>query len=152
MSQWQDRKAVLVSLGIAAVAVWVAVVHTVVSKWPTAEATPVIVQAEAAPEVRPIVHEWGGNFRDPFSGTAPQAATARSERAQQPESVRPETIRLRLIGIVDGTAMVETATGAVVLAKRGDSVDNARISDMTTSTVTLRYRGDTITLSLDSVQ
>lgn len=151
MSEWKDRKGVVVPLGLLATTVWAYVLYTLVAAWPSAEPEPLVSSLRPPRVVEAVTHVWQDDFRDPFS------ATVRSEapvpHAQQNVSTTPDvTIRMRLVGVVDGTAMVETASGVVVLAIRGDSIDGVRVIEVTSSTVKLRHRGRTVTLSLDTTQ
>lgn len=148
MREWHDRKSLVVPLGVLAVTVWAYVLYTLVAAWPASEPDVQVPSLQAPDVTETIAHVWQDDFRDPFS------STVRSEppvsRVPRNVSATPEVVvRLRLIGVVDGTAMLEQPDGGVLLARRGTDVEGGQVTSVSPEAVVLRIRGRTQTLRLE---
>ncbi|MEL6443168.1 MAG: hypothetical protein AAF089_04255 [Bacteroidota bacterium] len=148
MREWNDRKSVVVPLGVLAVTVWAYVLYTLVAAWPASEPEVPGPTLRTAEGIVTVAHVWGKDFRDPFSGAERPGASVASVQLDAPAT--PDVaVRLRLIGVVDGTAMLEQPDGAVILVRRGAQVDGGRVTSMTSETIVLRIQGRTQTLTLE---
>lgn len=149
MREWSDRKGVVVPLGLLAVTVWAYVLYTLVAAWPASESEVLVPTLRATQEIETVAHVWQDDFRDPFVGPVRSDTSVRNIRAQQVEAEVSEPLRLRLLGVVDGTAMLEKSDGSVVLARRGTEVGVGKVVAITSTSVTLRVRTGTRVISID---
>lgn len=148
MSEWRDRKGVLIPLGVLAMVVWSLVIHTALTSWQTPEPAAQTAPMQAAQGVEVVAHVWQEDFRDPFSAPSTvRSTTSRPSVSATPVDDAP--LSLRLVGIVDGTAMLETAPGSVVLTGVGDVVSEARVVSISATAVIVSQSGRRHTLTMD---
>lgn len=148
MSDWEDRKGVVVPLGLLAVGVWSYVLYTIVAAWPAEVVLTSAALTQTAPIVEVVEHVWRDDFRDPFVLAVHSGASLPREARPLPDS--PEPPPFRLIGVVDGTAMLETSSATVELVRRGGYVGEAYVIGVTADSIELRFKGRAYTLLMDS--
>lgn len=149
MSERRDRKAVVVPLGILAAAVWAYVFYTLALAWSAPAAPDSVVLPEIPEQVNAVTHVWQDDFRDPFGSATRSSTLLQSGRTQQDAAATPDPIRLRLIGVVDGTAMLEQPDGSVVMARRGTEVRGGRVVAVSATTVTIRRQQQLVEITLE---
>lgn len=154
---WEGRRGLVAVLAVAVVGIWGYVGYVLVAGLTAVDESEVVVaRPEAvrnrAPRVDREAFTYAGHFRDPFlpafheePGTAEALGDGAAEEEPPPE---PEPPSVRLLGVIDGTATVETAAGSVAFVRRGDEVEGAQVTAVSEQGLTLHRDGRTYEIPL----
>lgn len=159
-ASWKDRKGTVALLLVLAAVVWGWNVYLVASGLASEDelAAPL---PTAAGRVAPTASSasWDDAVRDPFERVRPTRPSAPGQRAAQERGAQeggaaPVPFPYRLLGVVDGTAMLELAGGGPTwMARRGATREvggqEARVVRVGEGEVVVRYGGRTLTLTLE---
>lgn len=154
MTDWRERKSVLVGLVALACGVWGYNAYQVTGAL-SEPAVPAASSPEAAPLPRSFERgSFGGHFRDPFSpvrspirGAEPVA----EEEEMAYAAPAQEPIRLpgfRLVGIVGKTALIVASDGRTRAVKAGEHLEGVGIRRVEPDAVELDVQGETLYLEL----
>ncbi len=148
-ANWKERKGIVLVLLVAVVGIWGYAGYTLFSTLGAVGDEAVserVVPSErpraSPPPVDRSAFVYTGAFRDPFGSAYREAvALSPSSTPRTQPAPEPEPPSVRILGLVNETATVETASGAIRFVRRGDEVDGARVTAVRASGITLRKAG-----------